>query len=956
MRLKQVRHRRPDPLLSMNLSPSYRFFLIAISASVAVAIHTALDCRYVFVVGNGGEAESAEEALDRARWETMMLRDPATGSIPSGVRDRELLVAAHIASATRSLARMSARTGGFEPIARGPSGIGGRTRALAVDVGDSASILAAGASGGLWRSSDGGGTWRRTTSPVQFPGVTCIAQDVRPGKRSTWYYGTGEPYSSAGRSGFGRYSGEQYPGDGIFKSSDGGRSWTQLSSTASETPTIVDPFDWVYRISIDPTNLSADEVYALVRGGLARSSDGGVAWRYVLEEKNIAAFGVPDMAVTADGKVYAVFHGESSLSGVWRSVDGLNWTRITPAAWPSSGLRWTIASAPSNPNVMYILGATVGEGFSAEGAGGEEWHVLWKYTYLSGDGSGNGGRWENRTANLPDFGGTTGSFVSQSGYDLVAAVEPDDENTLFLGGVNLWRSTDGFATKGATTWIGGYHPSGGYLWYPGHHPDQHALAFLPGRPSTLLSGSDGGVHRTENCRAATVAWRSLNDGYRTAQFYTVAIDRENSGNFDLIGGMQDNGTSLTKSTDPSRPWQALLGGDGAFCAVASSRSAYYVASQHIPIYRFVVDSAGSVLSSTRVDPAGGSEYLFAAPYALDPSDDDRMYLAAGPYLWRNDELSGIPPNSSVATSVGWSRLERTNVRRTSGDSSVVTALGLSLDLPSNRVYYGTSDGRVYRLDDALDDDGEPTDVTSPEFPANAWVNCIAVDPHDGDRAVAVYSNYGVRSLFLTTDGGERWEAVAGNLEEHPDGSGNGPSCRWLSILHRPNGTLYLVGTSTGLYSTTRLEGSSTIWTQEGAESIGNVVVSMVAARESDGYVAIATHGNGVFSGIVGTLGADDPTGTAMASFPLLDPIRPNPARSIIHIGYEISASPADRPMDIDLALFDVFGQRVATIPTRTSTSHHHDLVYDISALPSGTYFCRLQLGSTILTRRLTISH
>jgi len=114
----------------------------------------------------------------------------------------------------------------------------------------------------------------------------------------------------------------------------------------------------------------------------------------------------------------------------------------------------------------------------------------------------------------------------------------------------------------------------------------------------------------------------------------------------------------------------------------------------------------------------------------------------------------------------------------------------------------------------------------------------------------VFSNYNVVSVFATTDGGTTWTAIAGNLEQNPNGGGSGPSCRWVKILPVGGTKIYYIGTSTGVYSTGYLNGANTVWEQEGASVIGNVVVDMIDARSSDGMVVAATHGNGIFSATV----------------------------------------------------------------------------------------------------------
>src|SRR5262249_53222402 len=136
-------------------------------------------------------------------------------------------------------------------------------------------------------------------------------------------------------------------------------------------------------------------------------------------------------------------------------------------------------------------------------------HQLWKYTYLSGDGSGAGGTWENRGGNLPT--GTqfpnSGNLNTQSGYDHVICVKPTHQNFVILGGTNLYRSTNGFATTANTTEIGGYN------FYPPHHPDLHAGAFSPTNPDVYYCAGDGGVHKAADINLANMLWTTLDHGY-----------------------------------------------------------------------------------------------------------------------------------------------------------------------------------------------------------------------------------------------------------------------------------------------------------------------------------------------------------------------------------------------------------------------------------------------------------
>ena len=422
-------------------------------------------------------------------------------------------------------------------------------------------------------------------------------------------------------------------------------------------------------------------------------------------------------------------------------------------------------------------------------------------------------------------------------------VKPDAEDVVFIGGVNMFRSTDGFATAFNTAWIGGWSTSG-HFSYTNHHADQHAIAFLPSNTLALFSGNDGGVYKTSDDLASTVVWNPLSSGYTTCQFYAVALDHATPGNNVILGGAQDNKTLFTSSANSAVPWIFVGEGDGAFCAIADGRTSYYTSAQYGVVYRMILDNNGNQSDWARVDPVGGSGYLFINPFVLEPNNTNMMYLAGGASLWRNSDLTAIPLYSNSKTSVNWTKLTNTTI-----GSGTITALGVSIS-PAYRLYYGTSEGSVFRIDSANLGNPFPTNITSLTFPSGTYLNCLAVDPSDADRVMAVFANYNVVSLFYTTDGGSNWSDVSGNLEQNPDGSGDGPSCRWAAII--PGGG-YFVGTSTGLYSTAALNGSSTVWAQEGSGNIGNVVVDMMDTRLSDGVIIAATHGNGMYSATLGVI-------------------------------------------------------------------------------------------------------
>ena len=132
---------------------------------------------------------------------------------------------------------------------RGPYNVGGRTRALAIDVTDENIILAGGVSGGVWRSTDGGSSWTKTTGSSYLHSVTSLSQDTRSGQESTWYYVTGELIGNSASEG-----GASYAGNGVYKSTDGGLNWTLLTSTSSSITEFDSYFDYNWRVAVNPTN------------------------------------------------------------------------------------------------------------------------------------------------------------------------------------------------------------------------------------------------------------------------------------------------------------------------------------------------------------------------------------------------------------------------------------------------------------------------------------------------------------------------------------------------------------------------------------------------------------------------------------------------------------------------------------------------------------------------------
>jgi hypothetical protein len=487
--------------------------------------------------------------------------------------------------------------------------------------------------------------------------------------------------------------------------------------------------------------------------------------------------------------------------------------------------------------------------------------------------------------------------------------------------------------------------------YANHHPDQHVIEFLPSDPDVMFSANDGGVFRTDDNTAGAVSWTSLNNGYLTTMFYTVAIDHATPNNNIIIAGAQDNGTWYTNSANPVDPWVQPRGGDGSFCAIADNQTNYYFSIQNAKMMKATLDANGNKTGFARIDPIGLENPEFINPFVLDPNNNNIMYMAGGKYLWRNSDLSAIPlAGNWDSISTNWVKFND-SVPTIGATVTAVTAC----KTPANRVYYGTSKKNIFRVDNAHTGMPTPVDITSSTtgaiFSSAGFVSCIAADPTDGNKIVVVFSNYGVYSMFNSNDGGSTWSKCAGNLEATSSGSGNGPSIRWLSILPVADGKVYLAATSTGFYATDSLNGTSTVWVQQGTSTIGNSVCNMIETRESDGLVVIATHSNGIFTANITSVNdivtiKDIEAASAGAEVLLY----PNPAAEQATVRFQ-----PGKDGRVMVTVYDELGREVMNVADKFMRAEKQEISIDLSRLKSGIYYCAILSEGTRRTTKLVVS-
>lgn len=765
----------------------------------------------------------------RASYEFNRLKNPTTGTIPVDMRTKELTYVLSNPSLKKS-ANNERTAASWNR--RGPFNVGGRTRALAIDRTNENVILAGGVSGGMWRSTNGGSSWTQTTGASQNKSVTDVYQD--PNNTSVWYYVTGEIVGNSTSGG-----GAPYRGTGVFKSTDGGLTWVSLS--AIDPTSFSSGLQYSLRVRVDPTN---SDVYVAAFDGIYRSTNGGSSFTNVLAGADAR---YTDLEISATGVIYATLGSASTGSeGVFKSTNGTNWTNITPSL-ASGYQRINIDVAPSNENIVYVFANT-------PGAGKNDHQVFYS--------SNAGSSWSNRTNGLPAYGGSVGN-LSQGSYNQYIKIKPDNPNVVFIGSTNIYRTTNGFANTSGNSWIGGYSTANNVSTYANHHPDNHSLVFYPSNSARMLTGHDGGISRTENNLANNgslpVSWTLLSNGYYTTQAYHIAIDPETANDPRLMVGLQDNGKWTATSFSATAAWgEEPAGGDGCYVAIVAGEDTRYTSTQFGKIIRFRGANISNPSDADGIQPASATGQSFVNPYILDKANQNIMYYPAGDRIWRNTNLNAINSGYTFnGTNTGW-----TNLTGSDAGGSTITALDVSKNNAAHVLYYGTADGKLFRLNSSNTSTSTAANITSSSFPSGANVSGIAVDPNNSNNVIVVFSNYQVKSIFYSTNAGSSWTDISGNLEQNADGSGNGPSVQSAAIHFDSNGgKVYLVGTSTGLYATETLSGTSTTWVQESANTIGNVPVVSIQSRTSDNLVAVGTHGSGVFSATVTSAAAPPTCGT-----------------------------------------------------------------------------------------------
>jgi len=642
----------------------------------------------------------------------------------------------------------------------GPGNIGGRTRVIRYHPAIHTTLFAAGVSGGIWKSEDEGGSWRPIGDGLANLAVNTLAIDPR--QPAVMYAGTGEGYMREEIRG----TGLPLRGSGIFVTRDGGSTWERLTSTAT------DDFLWVNDLEI---GADSRRLYAATRTGVWRSLDAGQTWARLLSASVRAGCldlaMRPESTVASDDTLFASC-GSYEQATVYRFARA-GGNASAEIVLSESGMgRTSLAVAPSNPDIMYALAAS-----NDAGPGGHYQQGL--LAVYRSDRGGVAGSWQPRVTNtdpsklntllLTNAGGAMAeecgapagrnTYSTMGWYNNVIAVDPRDPERVWAAGVQWFRSDDGGRTWGIAAYQTG--PPGAP---DSAHVDQHGIVFHPDydgqRNQIAIIGNDGGLARTANargrvatgpratCTATTsieVKWQSLNRDYGVTQFYHGLPYPDGERYF---GGTQDNSTLLGSDQAGPNAWRPVIGGDGAYVAIhPTNPQVLYGESQWANLVKSVDGGNRFTSATTGLDPIRSSgvgpeaNYLFAAPFVMDGTDPNRLWLG-GEHLYRTSDAAATWTKASAAMP----------------DGGLVSAIAIAPG-DANRVIAGTNKGDIVSSRSALN--ATSADAWDFTRPRDGWVTSVAFDPRDASRVYVTYGNFGGAHVYRSTNGGATWSVADG---------------------------------------------------------------------------------------------------------------------------------------------------------------------------------------------------
>jgi len=688
----------------------------------------------------------------------------------------------------------------------GPAIMSGRISDIAIHPVRRHTWYVAVGSGGIWKTENAGTTWTPVFDAQASYSIGCVTLD--PSNPETVWAGTGENVS-------GRHVGF---GDGVYKSLNGGKTWTNMGLANSEH---------IGRIIVDPRD--SNVVYVAAEGplwspggerGLYKTADGGKTWALVLEiskDTGIASAEFdpadPDILYAAAyqrRRSVAAFMGGGPESGIHKSEDaGRTWRKLTVGLPKGDAGKIGLAVSPMDPRVVY---ATVE-------AGPEE-----KGFYRSAD---RGESWEKRSSYIS---GGTGPhyyqeiFADPNAFDRVYQMDPGLMAT--DDGGKTWRRVD----------------------ENNKHGDNHAMAFVKGDPGFILNGSDGGLYETHD---GARTWRFF-ENLPVTQIYKLALDNALPF-YNVHGGTQDNGSQL----GPSRTlnangisnfdWTITYGADGYACAIdPTDPDTVYLEWQMGNLLRYDKKSHETVYISPRPEPGDPPlRFNWDSPVLVSPFAHTRLYYA-GQFVWRSDDRGDSWTRISPDLTRGLFRLEQKIMGRlwsvdSLWDHGAMSWFGTITSLSESRLeegllYAGTDDGLIQ-----VTEDGGKTWRRIDKIagvPDYFFVNKIMASKHEKDTVYAAVDNHKTGDykpyLLMSADRGRTWTNLAGGLPQR--------TIVWSIAQDHFKKDLLFAGTEFGIYAT--LDGGKTWLKLSGGVPTISFRDIEVQERESD--LAGASFGRSFF--------------------------------------------------------------------------------------------------------------
>lgn len=640
------------------------------------------------------------------------------------------------------------------------------------------------------------------------------------------------------------------------------------------------------------TSFYGDAIPSVLLGpedfGLYKSTDNGTSWSKIDLFETIPN----DIEISANNTVWVsttdnVF-GDSA-GEIYSSTDGVNFTlqhKIT------GGLRTQIAVSGTNASTLYVL---------AEGTTQPVEIIHTDDAFAT-----------STSLALPDDADTGISAADftrgQAFYDLMIEVDPTNDAIVYVGGIDLFKTTDS-----GTTWNQLSHWYGGF-GFQEVHADQHALTFANNSSSTMIFANDGGVYYS-NDSGTIISARNKN--YNTLQFYKGAIGQEVGANEKLLAGAQDNGSQLINNALAGINGSTeVTGGDGAYCFIDKDND-FMVTSYVYNNFYYLNYSSGTGGYTIDNDNKSGD---FINPAALD-SDNNTLYTngSSGTTYQVNRYVLGA--SSATKTVLSNAKLD--------GTPSAFKPLPSTFFFKN--VLVGTDNGKLFKLAINNSGIGNWTEITGPSFAGS--ISCIELGATENDIYVTFY-NYGLtNNIFYSNDGGANWQSKEGNFPDIPV----------RAIMANPlNTNEVIIGTDLGVWGTTDFSAESPTWVQS-QNGMKDVVVTSFDLRESDNTVLASTYGRGMFTGQF----TADPSTLAVEDIKFKDIIKVYP--TVSDGNFKIAGR--NEVSEGVLSIFDLNGREVYASKINFNINRIQDISLNTS---SGIYIVKFKSNNKLFTQKVIV--